>query len=138
MNDVIAGLCVLANMSEGLDFLYCIQQHADGRREHSHIPCVEIGHPKRLANPPFPIWNYRRMGDHLDFNPSVHDTSSGFHNAANWSVRFVELNPKVDSIDLDQLHDDLNQTPETHGVAADYQENKIQELIAQGILLPIP
>jgi hypothetical protein len=133
MADEIVSLSVLLPLWDGLYQLYHTERKADGSEERGFILCAQEG--VEIGARPYPVWRFRREGERLHVHPSVHNTLTGFHNAGQWSVAFVEVSPEVEDIDGSKLHRDLNLRPEKNGVDATWQVRLVAEKRAAGILL---
>lgn len=71
-------------------YLYFVARHGDGRTYVCDIPIVaEERYDRVKAVVKHALWAYRIAGDVLHCHPSVNDQGHAWHNAYDWSVRFV-------------------------------------------------
>ena len=88
MSDRVVGIAVL-DKTDSPERLYILCETSDGRRLPTSIPMYLRGTPKILPAQ----WAYTIVGDSLEVTPSLNWVGV-FHNAGNWSVKFIEFDPK--------------------------------------------
>lgn len=98
MRDHVVGIAIL-DKTEFPEELLIRCRRANGEEFDSCIPVYEKGKPKVRTHQ----WQYTVVGDTLHITPSVNMFGQGWHNEANWSVRFVQFDQARFETPRDQL-----------------------------------
>lgn len=95
MNDTIIGVAVLQPIwVPGIYRLWFTAQKSVGTVNQGNIFIRDGSLPGPDTVPNYPnehVWKFIRAGQKLNCSPSVNWISWGFHNAAAWSVDYVEM-----------------------------------------------
>lgn len=113
--DEIVGIAVLAEMAPGVERLFVTCHSAANRYLHQASLRVHArGTPEPREGHPF--WVYTVRGDMLDVTPSLNilegddpNAKSKFHNAGNWSVKFVRRSAEDAYTASDAMNEELRE-----------------------------
>jgi hypothetical protein len=124
VSDEIVGLSVLQETwVSGVYWLWFTARKGTGETNQGWVFIRDEALPGPDRMPDYPpghdeVWKFRRYGRRLECRPSVNWVSWGFHNAAAWSMEYVEMVPHAPPPDYDRetprwwrasaVHYDLN------------------------------